>query len=356
MKNKSLKMTGNRLAAGLIAAIAILTLAAGSFSSAFAQEAGTLRKFKRGDKLLPIELTNLKDSSPLSFTPGNGKPSVILFFSIRPDFRKKRSLALLSTLSELAKEYKTKINILGIYSDSKKRETVNTYMDKSNININVYHDKEKIIYNNYGVFMMPLVVISDADGRLHEVIPYTYSIREIIDGNIKLLLGEWDKPRLALSLKQKEIEIMGEDEKEYIRRINYGRIMQSKKMHDQAIREFSNAVKLMPKMITAYNELGFVLIRTQEYVRAEDSFRSALKINPESDDAISGLGLAQYGKGNIDAALNSLEQAFISHKLRLEVIITLAEIYEIMGLNQKAIRLNKLAISRLMSLYEQRWN
>ncbi len=355
MKKINLNITGKRLVAGLLAAGAALTLVAGSFSSAMALESGILRKIQRGGKLPQIKLIDLEDSSPLSFTPGNGKPTVIMFFSIRPDFRKKRSLALLSTLSDLANEYKTKINIFGIYSDNTKIDTVKTYMKKSALNIKVYNDREKYIHNKYGVFMMPLVIISDSDGRLHEVIPYTYRIRELVDGNIKLLLGEWDKTRLTRSLMQKEQKIMGVDEKEYIRRINYGRIMQSKKMNDQAVREFSNAVKLIPDMITAYIELGFALITSQKFDRAEDSFTKALDINPESDDAISGLGLAQYGKGNIDTALTSLEQAFISHDPRLEVIIALAEIYEQKGLNQKAIRLNKLAISRLMTMYEQRW-
>ncbi len=347
--------TRNIFRAGLLVAIATLSLVLVSHNFALAEDSATLRNFKSGDKLPPIKLSTINDSAQQNFTFDNGKPGVIMFFSIRPDFRKKRSLALLSTLSDLADEYKTKINILGIFSDNRDLNIVKTFMDSSAKNIPVYNDREKYIYNQYGIFMMPLVVIADSDGRLHEVIPYTYSIRELVEGNIKLLLGEWDKTAFIKSLMPKETVIKSKEEKEYIRRINYGRIMLSKKMYDQASREFSNAVKLMPHLINAHIGLGFALLTSEKYDRAEASFREALKINPDSDDAFAGLGLTYYERGEMKSALIELEKAFIAPDPRLEVIIALAEIYEQKGLNKKAIRLNKLAVSRLMTTYNQRW-
>ena len=355
MRKNILDILKSKSASGVLVTTAILFLIAWSHDFAQAQEAGILRHIKMGDKLPSINLPTINDNSPHSLTPGKGKPAVIMFFSVRPDFRKKRSLALLSTLSDLAAQYKTKLDIIGIFSDDTKKDTVNTYMAKSNLNITVYNDDQKEIYNKYGVFMMPLVLISDSDGKLHEVIPYNYNIREIVNGNIKLLLGEWNRDQLVKSLKPKEKIIKSQEEKEYIRRINYGRIMQSKKMYKQAIRELSNAAKLMPQLIEAHIGLGFSFLKTKKYDKAVASFSKALKINPESDDAIAGLGLAYYGLGKIDSALVELEKAFIAPNPRLEAIITLAEIYEKRGSNDKANRLNKLAISRLMTMYEQRW-
>jgi tetratricopeptide (TPR) repeat protein len=202
---------------------------------------------------------------------------------------------------------------------------------------------------------MPLVVLSDKDGRLHETVPYTYNIRGIVEGNIKLLLKEWDREQLIDALKPKQKAPKSGEEKEYIRRINYGRVMLSKKMYGQAIREYSNAVKLMPQLIKAHVGLGFALLEAKQYDKAEVSFNKALSIDPDSDDAIAGLGLAHHGQGKIDIALTELENAFIAANPNIEVIITLAEIYEKKGFNKKANRLNKLAVSRLMTLFEQRW-
>jgi len=355
MMNNILDIFKSKLMAGVFSAIMSFTFIAGSCHMAQAEEAGTIRNFKRGEKLPSIELRTAKERKKMSFVPGNGKPAVIMFFSIRPDFRKKRSLALLSSLSDLANQYKTKLDIIGIFSDNQMLDTVAKYIDASSINVTVYDDNQKSVYTQFGVFMMPLVILSDSNGKLHEVIPYTYNIQKIVDSNIKYLLGEWDKDQLADSLKPKETKIRSKEEKEYIRRINYGRIMQAKKMFGQAIREFSIAVKLMPHLIDAHIDLGFALLTSEKYDEAEKSFGEALKINEDSDEAISGLGLVYYKRGNIDAAFTELEKAFIAPNPRLEVIIALADIYEKKGLNDKANRLNKLAVSRLMTMYEQRW-
>ncbi len=338
-----------------IAVITIFLVALSIGSSVNGEELSILQNFKRGEKLPSLELPSINGGHARLFTPENGKPSVIMFFSVRPDFRKKRSLALLSTLSVLADQYKAKINIVSIYSDSQEISTVKTYMDLSTLNVMVYNDSQKKVYNTYGVFMMPLVVMTDGEGKLHEVIPYTYNIMDIVDGNIKYLLGEWGRDELIDALKPKSNIVRSKTEKEYIRRVNYGRIMQAKKMYGQAIREFSTAVKLQPRLIEGHIGLGLTLLKTQKYDRAEAAFREALKISPQSDDAVAGLGLAYYGRNELDTALVELEKAFIAPEPHLEVVIALASIYEGRGNHEKANRLNKLAVSKLMSLYEQRW-
>jgi Tfp pilus assembly protein PilF len=177
----------------------------------------------------------------------------------------------------------------------------------------------------------------------------------LIDGNFKLLLGDWTKEQLQASLVPAESSAKTEEEKEYIRRVNYGKIMQSKQMFSQAAREFSNAIKILPQNIAAHLELGFAYVALKDWAKAEESFKKAQSIDKESDSAIAGLGLAYYGKGDADQALPELENAFIVPEPRLEVIMALAEIYEKKGDNTKANRLNKLAISRLMIMYDQRW-
>ncbi len=320
-----------------------------------AEENPTLQNFNYGEILPSFQLKQLSSASTEVFTPGEGKPTLLLFFSIRPDFRKKRALPLLSALADISSKYKNKIKIVGIYCDNKLQQTVLKYMESSTGKIKLLADPPKDVYNKYGVFMMPLAVMTNAEGELHEVIPYTYNIRELIDGNFKLLLGEWTPDQLQSSLKPKKFKTLSEDEKEYVRRVNYGRIMLSKKMHSQAIREFSTAVKIQPKAIEAYVELGFAYNTVKEWKKALEAFKKAQSINNESDEALAGLGLAYFGQGNTNQAKAELENAFIAPDPKLDVIIALAEIYENEGNNIKANRLNKLAIKRLMTLYEQRW-
>ncbi len=315
----------------------------------------TLRNYKAGDRLPAFRLPPIQGGKPETIIPGHGKPTLMMFFSIHPNFRKTRSLALLNALSNLANKYGEAVNIIGIYCDNKDQNTVVHYMRSSAAHIRVYNDSSKAVLDNYGVFMMPLVVLTNSKGELNEVIPYTYNIREIIDGNIKFLLGKWTKKQLLKALAPRTNIKRSKKEKEYIRRINYGRIMASKKMYSQAVREFNTAIKIMPNTINAYIELGFVQIAEKKWQKAEAAFKKAQTINKESDNAMAGLGLSYYGLGEVKKAKNILENAFIAPHPRLEVIIALANIYESEGNNKKANRLNKLAVSRLMTMYEQRW-
>jgi tetratricopeptide (TPR) repeat protein len=319
-------------------------------------EKATLRNFKFGEKLPAFTAKTVDGQGSKTFTPGSdGRPSLIIFFSIRPEFRQKRSLALLTAMAAMADQYKNRIEIVGVFSDDQGEQVVKEYIKPFANKITVFTDPSKEINDRYGVFMMPLAVMATGQGALHEVIPYAFNIRELIDGNFKLLLGEWTKEQLQVSLTPEENNAKSNEEKEYIRRVNYGKIMQGKQMYSQAVREFSNAIKIMPKNIAAYLEIGFAYISLKDWAKAEEAFKKGQEIDKESDSAIAGLGLAYYGKGDIAQALPVLENAFIAPDPRLEIIIALADIYEKKGDNTKANRLNKLAISRLMTLYEQRW-
>ncbi len=318
-------------------------------------DTAVLRNYHIGDRLPGFKLPQLQGGRPLTIIPGQGKPTLMMFFSIHPNFRKKRSLALLSVLSHLSQKYGKKVQIVAIYSDNKDQNQVINFMRSAAPHIRVVADSTKALLEHYGVFMMPIVVLTNEKGELNEVIPYTYNIQKVIGGNIKFLLGKWTKKQLLKALAPKANIKLSKNEKEYIRRVNYGRIMTSKKMYKQAVREFNTAIKIMPKQINAYLELGFTLLAEKQWDKAEAAFKKAQLINKDSDDAMAGLGLSYYGRGKTEQAKNILESAFIAPHPRLEVIISLADIYESEGNNRKANRFNKLAVSRLMTMYEQRW-
>ncbi|MEW6426615.1 MAG: tetratricopeptide repeat protein [Thermodesulfobacteriota bacterium] len=325
-------------------------------SVAMADAANTLRTFKSGDRLPDFSLVKIGTREKVDFHPGKGKPAAVLFMSIEPEFRKNRSLALLSELDKINRDLRNTAEILAVYSDESGEATTAEYVKQNKISLPVLSDPMKDVYNEYGVFMMPLVVLIDADGALHEVIPYTYNIRELVEGNLKYLLKQWTRDDLQRALQPKDVAPKSKEEKEFIRRINYGRVMMNRRMFSQAIREFTVAAKMKSDVADAFLELGFAQLAIQNYPDAEASFRKALEISPDSDDAVGGLGLALYGKKDIAGATRELENALISPQPRLEVILALAEIYESNNNIDKAMRLNKLAVSRLMTMYEHRWS
>lgn len=331
-----------------LALFIILTATNAFFPTFVSASPHELINFKENAKLPSFSLPDLSTGKATAFNSATGKPSVLIFISTTPAFKEKRSLALAQTLSKLNTEFKGRAQFYGIFSDNQGSEIVKKYLRDKIITIPVLDDGKRETYDRFGVFMMPLAVIIAGDGTLQGVVPYVDEIENILANNLKFLLGDWTKEQWQNSFKPQQNISRSPEEKEYIRRINYGRVMLGKKIHGAALREFMTAVKIMPKAADAYIGVGNVQYALKKFDLAEESYRQALKIDKDSDEALSGLGIVLYQKGSLDQAIPILENALISPDPQLEVIVALAEFYEKNGQIDKAIRLNKLAVSKLM--------
>lgn len=311
-------------------------------------ESHELINFKENTKLPAFTLPELVSGKEAAFDPTSGAPSVLMFFSLSPAFREQRSLDLAAVLGKLNSQFQGRVHCAAVFADDQNQDTVKKLIKDKVISIPVFDDGKRQTYDRYGIFMMPIAILTSGDGILQAVVPYTANIDEILANNLKFLLGELSKEQWQESLKAPQNIVKSDAEKEYVRRVNYGRVMLARQMHSAASREFMTAIKIMPNAIEAQIGLGQVQFATDKLDLAEQSFRKALQLNKDSDEALAGLGLVLYKKGEPDQALPILENALISTDPPLEVIVTLAEYYEKKGQIDKAIRLNKLAVSKLI--------
>lgn len=310
-----------------------------------------LINFASEAKLPSFTLPDAKTKQQKTLNTSSGKPSIITFFSLSSPLRQKRSLALLDTQAKLNLEFGERINSVAIFSDPQDEDILRRFLEDGLITIQVLDDNEKQVYHKYGIYMMPITILLTSEGKLHAVIPFTGQREELLSTNIKYLLGDMTKDELQTSLEPKKNITRTKEEKEYIRRINYGRVMMARKMYPAAIREFSTAIKILPNSIEAIIGLGNTQLIAKQYAKAESDFRKALVINKDSDEALSGLGISLYRQGKIGEALPVLESALITDKPTLEVVVSLADIYEQKGEINKAMRLNKLAVSKLIQKF-----
>lgn len=335
--------------ANILIAVVLLLLI---IPAASASEDNSLLNFQHGDTLPSFALPSLATGKEFSVKTADGKPTVLMFFSVTPPFRGKRSLSLAEEMTKLNKQFDNRVNFLAIFSDDQFQDQAKQYVKEGIISIPVLDDSYRKIYNRYGVFMLPIAIIISPEGKLHAVIPFTYGINEIIANNLKFLLGDFTQEQLKESFVTKQNIVKTKEEKEYIRRVNYGRVMFQRRMFPAAIREFTTALKIVPKPIEALVGIGFVQMTDAKYEEAEKSFLKALELDKDNDEAVAGYGLVLYRKGAIDKALPHLENALISQEQNVDVIIALGEIYEQRGDISKAMRLNKLAVKRLMQDFE----
>lgn len=303
-------------------------------------------------KLPSFKLTDFQSKNQYAVETSAGKPTLVNFISLTPPYRQNRSLNLLEIQAKINSQFGDRITSVALLSDEQKLSSLQQYIADGLITVKVLDDTKRKIYNKYGIYMMPVSILISPEGKLHAVIPYTGELLELLTTNLQYLLGDVSDEQLKKTLQPKANLVRSPEEKEYIRRVNYGRVMLAKKMFPAAIREFSTAAKILPNSIEAIIGLGDVQLKAKKYENAESSFKKALSINKESDKALSGLGISMYQQGRIKEALPILENALISDDPSFDVIVALADIYEQAGDVKKSMRLNKLAVSRLINRFD----
>ena len=318
--------------------------------------ADILRGHHRGELMPAFTLPILATGQRFAFDPGGQiRPTAIFFFSINPKFRRGRALALLSELAAMSARFRGRADILAIYEDKRDADTVRRFIETLPEKPQVLTDGKNEVYDRYGVFMMPIVVILAPGGKLHEVIPYTYGIKRIIEANLLFLVGDISRDELKKRLAPRKNRNLSPEERQFVRRLNYARVLERKKLYEQALREYQKAARLAPKRAEGFVGMGFMNLELKRYKEAAENFSHARRLDPDSDDAVAGQGLLLYRTGDHEKALPLLENAFITPEPRLEVMLALAAIYEEKKEMDKAVRMNKLVVQKLLTMLNQRW-
>lgn len=336
--------------------LAVLWLLTAAVADPVMASAKSLRNMDVGDKLPAITLSPLSGGgAPVTFTPGSGKPSAVLYLTASSDFQKEKAFVALKDLAAVVGEFGAKIDSIVINGDSEGVSAILDFLKEQNISLTVVDDQKRDVYNQYGIFMMPVTILTSKEGKIMAVVPATENSRELIAGNLKVALGEMSAEDLEKSINPDKEEGKSPEESKYNKKINYAKVMVERKMYPQAEREFTEAIALQPEKVEAYIELGFVQLAQKEFAKAETTFNDVLKRDENSVDSVAGLGLALYGKGDIENALPELEDAVMVKQPKLEILIALAEIYEQKGNLKGALEKYKSAVVRLQSMIAHEW-
>ena len=153
--------------------------------------------------------------------------------------------------------------------------------------------------------------MDDLEGALEKLDAFA-SQRRVFAVDIMLvkagLLGSMERYDEALALFEQVVEFRPDDEAVLLSR---GELLLTMGRLDDAIAAYREATRRWPESAMALNALGYTLAdRTDEYREAEKLIRKALKYNPDSPAIIDSLGWVLHKRGDNEAALEYLEQAY----------------------------------------------
>ena len=90
---------------------------------------------------------------------------------------------------------------------------------------------------------------------------------------------------------------------------NRGNAALKVKNYDQAIVEYTEAIRLSSKYAEAYNNRGLAYYNKQDYDRAIADYDQAIKLEPKNADAYNNRGIAYRNKDDYDRAIADYDQA-----------------------------------------------
>jgi len=91
--------------------------------------------------------------------------------------------------------------------------------------------------------------------------------------------------------------------------LEQGLIHYKNKDYDSAISCYSEAIRIDPDNVTAYNSRANLYVKKREYDSAIADYSQAVRINPNNANSYYGRGIAYKAKGNYKEAVSDLETA-----------------------------------------------
>ena len=125
---------------------------------------------------------------------------------------------------------------------------------------------------------------------------------------------------------------------------------------DEAIDQFEQALKLKPEFPEAHNNLGGVLADSGRLAPAIEQYRLAIQLDPQNAEAPYNLGNALFASGRVEAAIEQYQRALALRPDRAEAHNNLGNALAIQGRAAEAVHQYEEALRLAPDLQEARAN
>lgn len=303
--------------------------------------------FRNVDEGQTAPVFTLQDASgkDVSLSDGAGNITIVIFF--KPD--QVFSQSAVAALENIHKKYEKKgVHVIGVMSEMDKQEQLKQLVEKEKITFPVLLDPGRKVYGQWGVFLYPTTGIVDKNGKLAVHVPsYDRKYPQVVEQNVRLLLGEITKEQMDAILNPKQVVQLSEGQKKAERHMMLGRQMVERRMLDKAAAEYAQAVQDDPENAPARVSYGFLLLKLGDAAKAQENFKKAAEINPRADDAKTGIGAAMVQQGDVDGGIGTLLDALKMNPRPARTYFELGKAYEKKGSFDKAAENYKKAIELL---------
>ncbi len=285
------------------------------------------------------------DGKKVSLNDYKGKIVVLVYW--RTDH--KRSREALKDDQNIHDGYSGKgVQFLGMVADTENHDDVRKTVEDLKVVFPILTDAGRQVYGEYGVRVYPSTVVINAEGNLAYDIPgHALTYKTTLESYIKYLLKEVNDKELE-SLLNPHKDVKDEATLNAERNYNLALKFAESGLIDQSIDAVKKSVQSKPDMVKSLILLGFLYLEDREADLALEEFNKALKLEPASHDAKTGMGGALILKGDPDGAIAVLNEAVTANPYPQKAYYELGRAYELKGEKDMSIEMYKKALGKML--------
>jgi peroxiredoxin len=294
-------------------------------------ESFPFRSLDIGKPIPDVPLVGYKSASDTSIDSHAGKPLLFVFWGGDLEAKKKRTVKVLKVVKELfphLKENGVTLLVVNVQNDTD--SVVTEVMDTAEISTPLYIDPTRTVYEKFGLYVLPSMLLVDAKGTVSGGVGYSKDIAQRLRGEIDIMLGKKTHEELEAELNPKMKEIPKE-EKLALRHMHMGTTMMHKGMIDSAVREFKQALELNPKLAEARVELGCLYVEQDKLDDAITELEAGLDQQPDLLKAEICLGKVSAKMGEVEEALGDMQALVFRHGRNSDLHFLIGNLHEQLG-------------------------
>ncbi len=287
------------------------------------------REFAQGDPVPDVTLRGYSDANrTVTFSGMKGKPFVAVFWGADLPEKIEHSARVLREIEALTPFLRERnIQLLSVNAQEDDPANIDKVIKLAASRMDVFVDPGRKAYAALGLFVMPTVLLVDANGKVAAGMGYSRDLVDRLKGAVEVMRGEKTAAQVEAELHP-EMKETSEQDKAGRRHYDFGMVMLKRGQVDAAIREFDKAVAIDPAMSEAQQELGCLYLEKDELDRASVSIDKAIAADPDLKRARICRGELMRRLGKPEEAARELKGVLAVVPDDFEALYYLARVYE----------------------------
>jgi peroxiredoxin len=310
-------------------------------------ESFPFRSLEVGNPIPELSLAGYKNEAGTSIKAQAGKPMLFVFWGGDLEAKKKRTVKVLKVVKDLSSHLKENgVVLLVVNAQNDTEDTVMEVMDAADLTTSLYVDPGRTVYEKFGLYVLPSMLLVDAKGNISGGVGYSKDIAQRLRGEVDIMLGKKTHEELEAELNP-EIKEIPQEEKLALRHMNMGITMKHKGILDSAVRELEKALELNPKLAEARVELGCIYVEQDKLDEAITELEAGLEQQPDLLMAEICLGQVSAKMGEVEEALADMQALVFRHGRNSDLHFLIGTLHEQLGSIDEAAKSYKKAYELL---------